>query len=291
MSVFICFMPSAGLRDSPPLSKVMPLPIEDDVPVRRRAGCSRSSIRRGGLADPDPTASRPPNPSPGQFGRFPHPGRQPAVRGHRHRLAGQPGRVLPRGRHVGEIPGERDRRGHRAGRRQLILPVRRVDQQLDFPRRASRCHREPVATEQQSHRERVHRGGGLPHQRRGQHAPAGRRPAPDRGTRGPHRGRGAVAQPEQQERPGATGAARHTRRRTHPRCRRHLTVGREFGCGHPQIGVDASRGQLLGGQHDQVSRRASVIRPGQEGSKRLRAGRGNRGQPGIDRQGVSQWRT
>ncbi len=61
MSVFISFMPSAGLSDSPPLSNVMPLPAST-MCSWAPAGAYPSSIRRGGEADPDPTAIRPPNP-------------------------------------------------------------------------------------------------------------------------------------------------------------------------------------------------------------------------------------
>ena len=61
MSVFICFMPSAGLSDSPPLSNVMPLPTST-MCSRAPAGAYPSSISRGGEADPCPTAMRPPNP-------------------------------------------------------------------------------------------------------------------------------------------------------------------------------------------------------------------------------------
>jgi hypothetical protein len=63
MSVFIVFMPSPGLMFSPPVSKVIPLPMSTTcgVPAAPR-GRQVASISRGGATDPPPTASTPPKP-------------------------------------------------------------------------------------------------------------------------------------------------------------------------------------------------------------------------------------
>ena len=62
MSDFICFIPSLGFRDSPPLSNVIPLPART-MCASAPAGVYVSSIRRGGCAEPAPTATMPPNPA------------------------------------------------------------------------------------------------------------------------------------------------------------------------------------------------------------------------------------
>ncbi len=65
MSVFIPTMPSTGLTCRPPVSKVMPLPTSTmrGVDAVAPAGTWSSRTSRGGVADPAPTASRPPKPS------------------------------------------------------------------------------------------------------------------------------------------------------------------------------------------------------------------------------------
>ena len=65
MSVFMASMPSAGLMSSPPVSKVMPLPTRTTRGVFAVApsGSQSSWTSRGGVAEPAPTASRPPKPS------------------------------------------------------------------------------------------------------------------------------------------------------------------------------------------------------------------------------------
>ena len=62
MSDFISHMPCAGLIDTPPVSKVMPLPTSATGPGECRTGCSRTGPAGAGPPNPDPTARIPPNP-------------------------------------------------------------------------------------------------------------------------------------------------------------------------------------------------------------------------------------
>jgi len=61
MSDFMVSIPAAGLMHRPPESNVMPLPTSASEALAL-AGFQASSTIRGGLADPWPTPTMPPNP-------------------------------------------------------------------------------------------------------------------------------------------------------------------------------------------------------------------------------------
>ena len=127
MSVFISFMPSVGLSDSPPLSNVMPLPTSTTccVPLFRLVIAEFDQARRADRPRPDRDQAA--EPVRGQLVFLPHPGREPTASGHRHRLIRQPGRGLAPGWHVGEVTGECHRACHGPGRREHVrMPVRPV---------------------------------------------------------------------------------------------------------------------------------------------------------------------
>ena len=184
----------------------------------------------------------PPNPcaasSPASHTRAVSPAPAPS-----RRLVRQPGRGLARGRRVREVAGERHRARHGPGRRDGVrVPIRPGHQQPHLPRRLALVRlisflREAIRAEEEAHDERLHGLGGPAEQRGGDQRPPGRHAAAHGRARLPHRGRGPVTEPEEQER--ARAARTDHRAAEVAGIAGRLAAGDHVGRGRAQVRIDS----------------------------------------------------